>query len=678
MNNLISTLLILTEQKISVYYLFFLIVFLVVVFTSIVRIKELSHKKHKAELNKKREENRNLHKNILYASECYDVIPIPMCTVNMVGVIKSSNSCFRELFVTQDNSFEYVGLEDIFPEAMLSSFKEMCMGEKEEMWLKGKFSIKKTVYRVKVNQIPKDKDQLREYLVCFKPFVEIELKDEHYLTARGVLETLIRKSTVPIMLINNNGKILVGNEPLCKIYGSFMGSLDGRNISEVLPVEFQEGIKNSFSELLSMSKMNFRGAFSSNSGRLIPVTVGVVKVNLDGTENVVVFVDDVSLLISSENRLIEVQKKAKHSDLLKSSFLANLSHEIRTPLNAILGFSELLNDPSVEDADRTGLLGQIKQSGESLLDLMTSIITFSRISSGEVGIQTSEIEMDELMERVKRFASKTKGLTGKLININSYHIDLPKKVKIILDEDKLFVVLKNLVDNAIKFTFSGSVEFGMEERSESFLKFYVKDTGVGIPIESRKTIYERFVQANLSSTREFGGTGIGLTLAAELVRLLRGFLWIESTVGVGSCFNIVLPKVYREVDNNGAIKILGGDCCKKSILIIDNSEDAFCDLQEITCCKSQQSFWAIDINEAVDIFYSNYIDLIMINGAIPCNEEHRNRFISLAQKEVPVLSFNKRIEEVSNSRHFSYYPFTEKTLMGIYKTYFSVHSVAGN
>jgi len=263
--------------------------------------------------------------------------------------------------------------------------------------------------------------------------------------------------------------------------------------------------------------------------------------------------------------LIAAKEKAEESDRLKSSFLANMSHEIRTPLNGILGFTELLKEPELEDEQKMYYLNVLEKSGARLLNIINDIMCISKIESAQMTVSISEINVNEQMDEIFTFfkpEAEQKGL--QIICSNTMRL---YDIFIITDKEKLFAILTNLVKNAIKFTKKGSIEFGcgltgspnvtVGEPVE--LEFYVKDTGIGIHPEQLGLVFERFRQASESINRKYEGAGLGLAISKAFVEMLGGSIRIESEFGEGTTIYFTLPLVNNQEVKAGSKNIVWTD-----------------------------------------------------------------------------------------------------------------------
>jgi signal transduction histidine kinase len=253
-----------------------------------------------------------------------------------------------------------------------------------------------------------------------------------------------------------------------------------------------------------------------------------------------VIIRDITELEKAERELIEAKEHAEESDRLKSAFLANMSHEIRTPMNGILGFTELLKMPDITSEEQQAYIEIIKKGGERMLVIINDIIDISKIESGQMQVFNSKTNVNEQIESIASFFKpEAEAKTISLVFNNS----LPLAEAIIkTDSDKIYAVIANLVKNAIKFTSSGLIELGYEKK-DKFLEFYVKDTGIGISSEHKNFIFERFRQGSDSLTRNYDGSGLGLSISKAYVEMLGGNIWFESEEGKGSVFYFSIPYI---------------------------------------------------------------------------------------------------------------------------------------
>jgi len=246
--------------------------------------------------------------------------------------------------------------------------------------------------------------------------------------------------------------------------------------------------------------------------------------------------------------LIIAKEKAEESDKLKTAFLNNISHEIRTPFNGILGFLSMLQNNNLTNIERNEYFSIINTSSNRLMDTINNIVEISQIQAGQMKQTSSDTNINKMSgDLYNRFKveAEIKGL-GLTLNNN-----LPKNFEsVFTDQIKLNTILSNLFDNAIKFTKHGSIEFEIY-KMDDYLQFSVKDTGIGIPDFKKRTIFDRFIQVDVSKTRQFEGLGLGLSISKAFAEMLGGKIWVESKEGKGSIFYLSIPLKNAKGLSNG-------------------------------------------------------------------------------------------------------------------------------
>ncbi|MDQ2180050.1 cache domain-containing protein [Marinifilum sp. D714] len=330
----------------------------------------------------------------------------------------------------------------------------------------------------------------------------------------------------------------------------------------------------------------------------------------------------IDIRTQKENELQIAREKAEESDRLKSSFLANMSHEIRTPMNAIIGFSELLQEDDLPFETRQQFFIHIRNSGNSLLNLINDIIDFSKIESGKLKISKTYYCLNQLFDELYHTFEKIK--TSK----SRDHIELKftkgledSESVIYTDPLRLKQIITNLVENALKFTEKGSIHVSYQ-LNESKLIFTVEDTGIGISSEKQKIIFSRFRQADDSHARRYGGTGLGLSISKKLSELLNGDMWVESTEDVGSSFFVSIPYIVDDKSSSSPIKKMSRngvnkDLTGKKILIVDDYN------VNITLIKQMLQSTGVSMSSAdngltaIKKCGSSHFDLVLLDLQMP-------------------------------------------------------------
>ena len=249
--------------------------------------------------------------------------------------------------------------------------------------------------------------------------------------------------------------------------------------------------------------------------------------------------------------LLKAKVKAEENDQLKSAFLANMSHEIRTPMNGILGFTGLLKEPKLSGEQQKKYIQIIEKSGDRMLNIINEIMNISKIESGIVDINLTEVNINNQLQFI--YDSLKLDADHKKLHL-TFTCPLTKKEAIIkTDNEKLYGILTNLVKNAIKYTDKGTIEFGCTKK-ENEIKFFVKDSGIGIPKKRLNAIFERFIQADIVDKMARQGVGLGLTISKAYVKMLGGKIWVESVEAKGSTFFFTIPSNINSKKENNTLR----------------------------------------------------------------------------------------------------------------------------
>jgi PAS domain S-box-containing protein len=378
--------------------------------------------------------------------------------------------------------------------------------------------------------------------------------------------------------IDAEGKIMDWNAQAKATFGWSAEEAIGRRAQEILLLDTAQNGGMTMTDLLtSGAEMILQGRLevtaTHKSGLQFPAEMAISAIGIGNSTIYAAFVHDVTDRKLAQRHMEEARQAAEAASQAKSEFLANMSHEIRTPLNGVIGMTDLVLETELTREQRE-YLETVKLSADALLSVINDILDFSKIEAGKVELEEIRYDLRECLEstlKMLALRADEKGLEL-LCDIS------PGAPEAVLgDAGRLRQIITNLIGNAIKFTSEGEVGLQVyEERAdnnESMLHFTISDTGIGIAPHKLETIFESFSQADTSTTRVYGGTGLGLTISKRLIELMSGRIWIESELGKGSHFHLVVPMkktepIAKTTEYNAAYEILHGT----KVLIIDDNK----------------------------------------------------------------------------------------------------------
>jgi PAS domain S-box-containing protein len=395
--------------------------------------------------------------------------------------------------------------------------------------------------------------------------------------AKHILDT----TEGPISVIDLEGNICVVNRSLCDHLGYKEKELIDQKVSLLFDVPgdvFPSKLHKDW--VLHGREMKWK----TKDGTDVDMSVSASAItDKDGTPAGIVYAaTDITERKKAEDELKQAKEAAERANQAKSEFLANMSHEIRTPLNAVIGFSDILSDTSLNDL-QTDYVDTIRESGKLLLALINDILDFSKIEARQIELEDIDFSLKNLVEDILKIA-RPKVSQAKIELYHHFDESMPKNFK--GDPTRIRQILLNLLNNAIKFTEEGEIGVLVSpSQSEPIgssagksvypIQISVKDSGVGIPKDKQKLIFDTFTQADTSITREYGGTGLGLAITSALVEKMNGKIWVESEEGKGSEFFVILRLRESDLKDRGDITPLESEELKgKQVFIVDDNDNA--------------------------------------------------------------------------------------------------------
>jgi len=346
------------------------------------------------------------------------------------------------------------------------------------------------------------------------------------------------------IMVDMKGKISYCNQYFAQMHGYNFKDVLGKDISVFHSKEQMPTLNKLYENIIADGHyVNQEVYHITKDGREFPTLMNALLMNdeFGKPKYITATAIDISEIKAYQENLELALSRAEESDRLKNAFLASISHEFRTPLNAIIGFSQIMGEEV--NPDQVKVYSKlIMNSGMSLLEIVKDIFYFTLIRSGQEKVVKEQTELKLLLDEIYRIGyeiQKTSNKTSIKFKLNYPRNNFTQFIN--TDRTKLIYVLKLLIKNAFKFTFDGSIEIGCSTTENNEIRFYIKDTGIGIPDDKKSIIFEFFRQMEDSFTKRFGGTGIGLSIAQRLVEMLGGTIWVESEVDKGSVFYFTIP-----------------------------------------------------------------------------------------------------------------------------------------
>jgi PAS domain S-box-containing protein len=365
---------------------------------------------------------------------------------------------------------------------------------------------------------------------------------------------LFQNSVIQLVIESDKGYIVDANEAAAEFYDLTVDKLKQLKFTDINILH-----KEHFNEKLKGARKN-ENCYSvfkhqKRDGTIAYIESVSSKINIDGKELLHSIIHDITEKIVAEKELVLAKEKAEESNRLKSAFLATISHELRTPLNSIIGFSEIMS-VTTKEKNTADFSKVIQKSGENLLTVIDDIFDLALVENNKIRVRPVEFTLYSLLINLKK---STKDFLKRAEKINSIRLGcntgLDLNNRVYADKRKIIQVMVNLIRNAVKYTEEGIIELGMNINSDNYISIYIKDTGIGIPEDKQKIIFDFFRQGEDSLTRKYGGIGVGLAISNRIAIALGGEISVNSVLGKGSVFTFsfparILKSLHQFPDNN--------------------------------------------------------------------------------------------------------------------------------
>ncbi|MFP4019132.1 MAG: response regulator [Bacteroidales bacterium] len=463
------------------------------------------------------------------------------------------------------------------------------------------------------------------------------------------MENLFHSSPEAIVVTTNEGVVKSVNKEFLSLFGYREDEITGQLLDKYIAPD------NGYSETKEKTDTVARGYRISTEavrrkkdGTLINVSILGAPIQVDEKQIAVYGIyRNITQRIKNQKELKKAKQKAEEADRIKSAFLANMSHEIRTPMNAILGFARLLKEPSLNKEQLHEYVDIINGRANHLLQIINDILDLSKIESDQLLISEEEFNLNQFLNEIYTVISNELKQAGNS-DLDLYLRNGLKEddANIISDKTRLQQILFNLLNNAVKYTREGFVEFGyrMQDGKWGDLEFFVRDTGIGIEQDKQNVIFDRFRQSDESKTREFGGAGLGLSISKGLADKLGGQMWVNSEYGNGSVFYFTIPFKYKHekdkivtLQNNNFSMSYNWENIQ--ILVVEDDMLSSKFLEAILEDTGASIVFTKDGNDALEEVKKNKVDIVLMDIQLPgMSGNETTRQIKEINMNIPVVA----------------------------------------
>ncbi|PSF05104.1 two-component system sensor histidine kinase/response regulator [Marinobacter fuscus] len=436
------------------------------------------------------------------------------------------------------------------------------------------------------------------------------------------LRAVVDAAVDGIIKISDRGIILSFNDSAERIFGYRADDVIGKNVSMLMPDPHRSAHDSYLKNYLRTGERKIIGSGREvmalhKNGHQVPIRLAIGESRLGGISTFVGFVSDISERFRMETDLRQAKEDAEQAAEAKSAFLANMSHEIRTPMNAIIGFTDLVLDTPLEPVQARHL-HVVKNSARSLLTLLNDILDTAKLDSGHTELEQRDFNLRSLCHQI--ITTQSLNAAKKQLSLT---LDYQAGDFFCGDPLRIQQVILNLVNNAVKFTRTGGVVLKVYQPRPGSVSIFVEDTGIGISADRIKKIFEPFTQADSSTTRRFGGTGLGTTIARQLVELMGGQISVSSAPGSGSVFRVDLPLAPGKAVDDSLLPDRETPLPPLQILVADDVAQNLELMQTLLEQRGHKVTGAMDGREAVDKFNSQVFDLILMDVQMPGMNGHQ-------------------------------------------------------
>ncbi len=618
--------------------------------------------------------NKRYQKDIREKNKALEDVPVGVVITDMTGTIEYANPRAKMLkdmhqdgVMVGKNHFDFVAKISLNEKGLLPAEEhwpldyDAAFTNQESVVIHERCSVIRDEQGNTINYIFTQENVTAER-EAYRQAIERDAFLENSLKREEInVKLLLNAVGEGVVAIDAHGTVTMMNVSAERLFGYRADEVIGRNVSMLMPSPYREKHDGYLARYLETGVAHIVGTAGREvealrkDGTLFPMRLSVGHANWVGEDIFVASVFDLTDRNKYEHDLIEARDAAERALQMEASFLANMSHEIRTPMNAIIGMTDIVLESGV-DSFQKKYLQTVSRSSHSLLNLLNDILDVSKLESGEISLEEKTFSVKKLLADVVEIFT-VQARNNKIHLKKEILSDFPRML--VGDPYRLRQVLINIVGNAVKFTEVGSVVLRAVYNEESGLQCIVRDTGIGIPADRLDAIFERFTQADESTTRQYGGSGLGMFISQQLVERMGGRITVESTEGEGSVFTITVPMKFSETTDitNDGKRDIPVFTEPLSILLVED-QIANSELVRYRMGKSGHDVVVVrNGQECMDILETDQsFDVILMDVQMPVmnglDATRKIRSLNDYGENIPVIAMTASVFDIERKRCF--------------------------
>ncbi|MFA9389796.1 MAG: response regulator [Prolixibacteraceae bacterium] len=558
-------------------------------------------------------------------------IPIPAFIINVETKQLTTNTWFVELFGITINSIHELG--NLFVKG--GEFDVMPAKTQE---IDGRIVLANGITKnAEITYNPINENEFIVLVYPYKPKISQFFQE-------GQFNAILGDFPLGIIIMNTTlNETLFVSPYLCNKTGYSFEEIALKSWKELTYEDDIPMQENLFSESKynNLNTFFFEKRINSKAGKIFWVSEYIRFFELNGDKYQTIILRDISHEKEIDAELQRAKHLAEDAEQLKSAFLDNMPHEIRTPLHAITGFTSLLSDSELTHEERLEYVKFIQDSSNDILSLMDNIIEIAKLETNQVKLKREKCYLNSILDKLLNDIEQKQDILEKNdINIKVVKGNPDPLFMIISDPERIYQIISHMLNNALKFTDKGEIEFGYSYPIDNKIEFYVRDTGIGIAKEEQSMVFKKFGKSGNINTNKNRGSGLGLALSKKLIDLLKGEITLQSEINVGSTFRFTIT-----VENEQKITITkpsvaaDNNWSTKTILVAEDTESNYFFIEAFLERTKVNLLWAQDGVEAIKMFKENDVNLILMDIMMPEKDGYdATREIKEIDPDVPIIA----------------------------------------